>query len=149
MGRLFKCANRCNGWIRLDDQGNSSTTRTTPTHLFVQGGVGGLAAATVTGLYQYYEDRSPKVVIVEPDLAPCFFESAKNGQATNVEVREETLMAGLSCGEPSLLAWQIIKESVHDYMTIPEALVAPTMRLLANPGGSDIGIVAARVQLLV
>ncbi len=113
-----------------------------PTHLFVQGGVGGLAAATVAGLCQYYKDRSPKVVIVEPDLAPCLFESAKNGQATNVEIREETLMAGLSCGEPSLLAWQIIKESVHDYMTIPEALVAPTMRLLANPGGSDTGIVA-------
>jgi diaminopropionate ammonia-lyase len=113
-----------------------------PTHLFVQGGVGGLAAATVAGLYQIYKDHSPKVIIVEPDLAPCLFESAKNGQATNVKIIKETQMAGLSCGKPSLLAWQIIEESVHDYLTIPEALVAPAMRLLANPGGSDTGIVA-------
>ena len=113
-----------------------------PTHLFVQGGVGGLAAATVAGLYQIYGDHSPKVIIVEPDLAPCLFESAKNGQATNVEIAEETLMAGLSCGEPSVLAWQIIQESVHDFLTIPEVLVAPSMRLLANPIGLDTGIVA-------
>jgi len=113
-----------------------------PTHLFVQGGVGGLAAAMVAGLYQFYQEHTPKVIIVEPDLAPCLFESAKTGQATSVEIIEETRMAGLSCGEPSLLAWQIIAESVDDYMTIPESLVGPAMRLLANPGSSDTAIVA-------
>jgi len=113
-----------------------------PTHVFLQGGVGGLAAGVIAALRQYWGDASPRPIIVEPELAACLFESAKTGVATNVAIAEETLMAGLSCGEPSGLAWKILSEEATDYLTIPEALVAPTVRLLAKPRGEDTAIEA-------
>ncbi|MEP3919319.1 diaminopropionate ammonia-lyase [Ascidiaceihabitans sp.] len=108
-----------------------------PSHVFLQGGVGGLAAGVAAGLRQFYGDASPRVVIVEPDLAACLFESGKSGNATNVKIDEETLMAGLSCGEPSPLAWEILEEEASDFLTIPERLVAPCVRLLAAPLDGD------------
>lgn len=108
-----------------------------PTHVFLQGGVGGLAAGVAAGLRQFYGDTSPRVIIVEPDLAACLFESGKTGNATSVALAEETLMAGLSCGEPSPLAWGILEEEVSDFLTIPERLVAPCVRLLAAPLDGD------------
>ncbi len=108
-----------------------------PTHVFLQGGVGGLTAGVAAGLRQFWGDVSPRVVIVEPDLAACLFESGKSGNATNVKIDEETLMAGLSCGEPSALAWEILEEEVSDFLTIPERLVVPSVRLLAAPLDGD------------
>lgn len=108
-----------------------------PTHVFLQGGVGGLAAGVVAGLKQYWKEDSPRVVIVEPDLAACLFESAKQGKATTVAIEEETIMAGLSCGEPSEMAWEILSQEASDFLTIPEQIVAPTVRLLARPMGTD------------
>ncbi len=115
---------------------------TPPTHVFLQGGVGGLAAGVVAGLRQYWGAEAPRVVVVEPELAACLFESAKAGAATNVVIEEETLMAGLSCGEPSPLAWAILREEATDFLTIPENIVAPAMRLAARPMGDDPSIVA-------
>ncbi|KAG1700514.1 Diaminopropionate ammonia-lyase [Nymphon striatum] len=113
-----------------------------PTHVFLQGGVGGLAAGVAAGLRQYWKETSPRVVIVEPELAACLYESSKTGNATNVAIAEETLMAGLSCGEPSGMAWEILAEEASDFITIPESLVAPTVRLLANPQYGDTPIEA-------
>lgn len=113
-----------------------------PTHVFLQGGVGGLAAGMIAGLRQYWGDTAPRVIIVEPDLAACLFESAKTGKATNVAIAQETLMAGLSCGEPSKLAWEILAEEASDFLTIPETLVAPTVLLLAGGFAGDQAIEA-------
>jgi len=103
-----------------------------PTHVFLQGGVGGLAASVAAGMRQRYGADAPRVVIVEPDLAACLFQSARKGEATNVLVSEETIMAGLSCGEPSGMAWEILSEEASDFLTIPDSIIAPTIRLLAN-----------------
>ncbi|WP_240931770.1 diaminopropionate ammonia-lyase [Parasedimentitalea denitrificans] len=108
-----------------------------PTHIFLQGGVGGLAASVAAGLRQYWKDGAPRVVIVEPDLADCLYESAKAGRATTVAIAEETIMAGLSCGEPSQMAWEILEQEASDFLTIPDSIVAPTVRLLARPQGND------------
>ncbi|MGH1482105.1 MAG: diaminopropionate ammonia-lyase [Geminicoccales bacterium] len=113
-----------------------------PSHVFLQGGVGGLAAGVVAGFRQHWGDDAPRVIIVEPELAPCLFESAKAGAVTKVTVAEETLMAGLSCGEPSELAWDILAEEAEDFLTIPESIVAPTVRLLACPEEGDLAIEA-------
>lgn len=113
-----------------------------PSHVFLQGGVGGLAAAVAAGLRQHWGDASPHVVVVEPELAACLFASANTGVATNVAIEEETLMAGLSCGEPSPLAWKILREEAQDFLTIPESLVAPAMRIAGRPVGGDPAIVA-------
>jgi len=113
-----------------------------PTHVFVQGGVGGLAAAVAASMKQRWGADSPRVVVVEPELADCLFNSALNGRLSPVKIVEETMMAGLSCGEPSPLAWRILSEEASHYLTIPESFVAPAMRLAARPGGGDPAIVA-------
>lgn len=113
-----------------------------PTHVFLQGGVGGLAAGVAAGLRQYWGEKSPRVVIVEPELAACLFESARAGTPTSVAIEQETLMAGLSCGEPSPLAWEILDEEASDFLTIPESIVAPTVRLLARPLAGDPAVEA-------
>ncbi|PVH28456.1 diaminopropionate ammonia-lyase [Pararhodobacter oceanensis] len=113
-----------------------------PTHVFLQGGVGGLAAGVAAALRQHYGEDAPRVVIVEPELAACLFESGKAGKPTAFAIQEETLMAGLSCGEPSELAWEILTEEASDFVTIPEELVAPAVRLLARPLAGDTPVEA-------
>ncbi len=108
-----------------------------PTHVFLQGGVGGMAAGIIAALVQHYGASSPRVVIVEPDLAACLFESARQGAATTVAIAKETIMAGLSCGEPSALAWDILAQEASDYVTVPDTLVPSTVRLLARPLPGD------------
>lgn len=108
-----------------------------PTHVFLQGGVGGLAAGVAASLRQSWGDASPRVVVVEPDRAACLFESARQQKATAVTIQEETIMAGLSCGEPSEMAWDILSQEVSDFLTIPDTLVGPAVRLLARPEGRD------------
>jgi diaminopropionate ammonia-lyase len=113
-----------------------------PTHVFLQGGVGGLAAGVVAGVRQHWGKQGPRVVIVEPELAACLFESGRSGVATTFAVQTETLMAGLSCGEPSGMAWEILAEEAADFLTIPDSLVAPCVRLLARPFAGDPAIEA-------
>lgn len=108
-----------------------------PTHVFLQGGVGGLAASVAAALRQYYGADAPRVIIVEPELAACLFASATAGRATNFAIQEETIMAGLSCGEPSEMAWEILAEEASDFLAIPDGIVAPTMRLLAGAVTGD------------
>lgn len=108
-----------------------------PTHAFLQAGVGGLAAAVAAGLRQHWGGESPRIVVVEPELAACLFASARAGGRTDIRIEEETLMAGLSCGEPSGLAWEVLAEEAGDFLTVPESFVGPAMRLLARPLGGD------------
>ncbi len=113
-----------------------------PTHVFLQGGVGGLAAAVAAALRQYWGAACPRVVVVEPELAACLIESARRGTATQVAIAEETIMAGLSCGAPSEMAWRILREEASDFLTIPDGVVAPTVRLLARRESGDARIEA-------
>lgn len=108
-----------------------------PTHVFLQGGVGGLAAAVTAVFLQEWEQNAPRVIVVEPELAPCLFASAQANRPTAVEVGEETIMAGLSCGAPSELAWNVLEEAASGFMKIPDQLVAPAVRLLANGAFGD------------
>ncbi len=108
-----------------------------PTHVFLQGGVGGLAASVCAALRQHWGQDAPHVIIVEPNHAACLFESAQSDEMRSVKIIEETIMAGLSCGEPSPLGWKILREEASDFVKISDNLVPPSMRLLANPLGSD------------
>jgi diaminopropionate ammonia-lyase len=102
-----------------------------PTHAFIQGGVGGAAAAVATGLRARY-GGSVKIVVVEPEAAACLMASAEAGKPITIEGSLSTIMAGLACGEPSLLAWQELERSAFAFMAIPDAAIAPCMRLLAK-----------------
>jgi len=113
-----------------------------PTHVFVQGGVGGLAAAVCARLTQRYDNADIRFIMVEPEWAACLQASARNETMTTVQIEQETMMAGLSCGEPSQIAWQVLSALATDFTTIADDSVAPCMRLLARPTGNDPAIVA-------
>jgi len=113
-----------------------------PTHVFVQGGVGGLAAAVCAHFWLRCGRERPRLVVVEPDQAACLFESARHGKPTVVEGELDTVMAGLACGEVSLLAWEILDEGADAFLTIPDAAALDCMRLLADGVGEDRPLVA-------
>lgn len=113
-----------------------------PTHVFVQGGVGGLAAAICSHLWQRFGSDRPTYVVVEPDEADCLYQSAQAGHPVAVHGALDTIMAGLACGEVSLLAWQILHPGADAFMTITDEAAAQTMRLLAAPLTGDRPIVA-------
>ena len=112
------------------------------THVLVQGGVGGLAASVCSYIWQDMQDKKPRFIVVEPELAACLFQSAKQREPTKVLIGSETIMAGLSCGEISQLAWEILTRGVDDFVTIKDELVAPTMRLLATGRFGDRPVVS-------
>lgn len=103
-----------------------------PTHVFIQAGVGGLAAAVCAYFWELWGKQRPRFIIVEPEQANCLQQSARWGEPITVEGDLDTLMAGLSCGEVSMLAWEILKTGANDFMTVSENTVAPCMRLLAD-----------------
>lgn len=102
------------------------------THLFVQGGVGGLAAAACMWLWSKLGAGRPRIVVVEPAVADCLYQSARCGAPRIVDIREETIMAGLSCGEVSPLAWPVLQQGAHDFITITDDVIPPLMRALAT-----------------
>ena len=113
-----------------------------PTHVFLQGGVGGLASAVCAYFWQYWGNERPRLIIVEPEAANCLQQSARLGSPVVVKGDLETLMAGLACGEVSELAWEILSTGCDDFLTLDEGSVAPCMRLLAKGSGGDPDIVA-------
>ena len=113
-----------------------------PTHVFVQGGVGGIAAATVAHLWERFGPARPCIVVVEPDKADCLTRSAEAGRVVHLSGDLDTIMAGLSCGEPSPLAWAVLDPGADAFMAIGDAAIAPAMRLLAAEGvvGGESGV---------
>ena len=103
-----------------------------PTHVILQAGVGGMAAAVVLALWQELGTRLPKIIIVESDFAACLIESARQGKAASIEISQETIMAGLSCGETSALAWKVLSRSASHFVTIADGPIPTGMRLLAS-----------------
>jgi diaminopropionate ammonia-lyase len=110
------------------------------THVFVQAGVGGLAAALAARIWMETGAERPRFVIVESEHAACLLKSARRGAPATVKIRHETVMAGMSCGEVSLVAWKILKAAASDFLTIADTGVAPAMRMLASgeAGGGSI-----------
>ena len=114
---------------------------TPPTHIFLQGGVGGLASAITAYFWERYGKAKPRIIVVEPDRAPCLIESAKAGSPTTVNIEQETIMAGLSCGKVSLLSWEILESGADDFITIGDDTIPDMVRLLMN-GNDDAKIIA-------
>ena len=102
-----------------------------PTHVFLQGGVGGFPAAVVSFLQESL-DCPPIFIVVEPANADCLFQSAVNGEPTAVHGDLDTIMAGLACGEVSVLAWSILESYVPHFMSITDESIPKAMQLLAN-----------------
>ncbi len=101
-------------------------------HLFVQGGVGGLAAALAGGLWERFGDKRPTVVIVEPESADCLYQSALAGRMASASGDLATSMGMLSCGRASRMAWTILKTAADHFMVIDDAWAARGQRALAE-----------------
>jgi diaminopropionate ammonia-lyase len=102
-----------------------------PTHAFVPGGVGGVAAAVSVQLRARY-GTGLRLIVAEPDKAACLLASAEAGEPVAVEGELDTLMAGLACGEPSLLAWQELERGAFAFMAVTDDSAVDAMRLLAR-----------------
>lgn len=110
-----------------------------PTHVFVQAGVGSLAGA-VTGYFaNRYPENPPTVVVVEADVADCLYQGAvaNDGNLRIVGGEMQTIMAGLACGEPNTISWDILKNHVEVFVSAPDWVAAKGMRMLAAPFKGD------------
>ena len=111
------------------------------THIILQAGVGGMAGAMVAGIARYLENI-PETIVVEPDSAACVMESIKTGKIEKIDIQRESLMGGMSCGEVSLVPWEILKNSVKFCISLPDDDIAKTMKLLGNSSFSEEKIIA-------
>ena len=141
------------GYRLMMDEAADQWTGAPPTHVFIQGGVGGAAAAVSVQLRSRFPavrtqrqpappaphrstpaPATPALIVVEPDRAACLLASAELGELTAIPGDLDTLMAGLACGEPSLLAWQELDRAAAAFMAIPDQAAVDTMGLLADHG---------------
>ena len=113
-----------------------------PTHVFVQAGVGGIAAAMAAHFALALGDKRPVFVVVEPARAACLFQSAEAGRLVKIEPGEPTVMAMLECYEPSRVAWRILARGADAFMTVEEADSVSVMKRLAHSLPGDPAIVA-------
>ncbi|MCA0941379.1 diaminopropionate ammonia-lyase [Salipiger pacificus] len=113
-----------------------------PTHIFLQTGVGGMAAAVTAQAVRRYGADRPKIVLCDPDQAACFLASYRSGARTAVHGDLDTLMAGLACGEVSALAWEILQDHGDAAIAMTDAAAIAAMRRLAYPEGGDPALVA-------
>jgi diaminopropionate ammonia-lyase len=113
-----------------------------PTHVFVQAGVGSLAAAILACLCNMTERPTPKFIVVEPQGAPCLFESKIHNQLFTVKGDLPTIMAGLACGEPSYTAWPILKSATSAFLMCSDDVARRGMRVLGNPLEGDQRIIS-------
>ncbi|RGX22512.1 diaminopropionate ammonia-lyase [Enterocloster asparagiformis] len=110
-----------------------------PTHVFVQAGVGSLAGAVVGYFTNLYPDNPPTFVVVEADAAACLYKGAAagDGDPRIVDGDMQTIMAGLACGEPNTISWDILKNHVKVFIAAPDWVAASGMRMLAAPIKGD------------
>ena len=113
-----------------------------PTHVFVQAGVGSLAGAIQGLLVAIFKEEAPKVVVVEAEEANCIFRSAQVGEIRNVEGDLNTIMAGLACGEPNPIGWNILRDYTDVFVSCPNDVAARGMRVLANPLKGDEKVIS-------
>ncbi len=105
---------------------------TIPSHVFIQGGVGGLAAAVTAYDWWHWGEARPRTIVVEPARADCLYQSALADEPRHATGDLETVMAGLSCGEISVVAWPILADGVDAFLTIPDEAAIDAMRRLAT-----------------
>lgn len=113
-----------------------------PTHVFVQSGVGGIAAAVAGHLALESGAARPVFTVVDPARAACLFETARAGHPVTIAHGAPTVMAMLECYEPSLVAWRILSRTADAFMTVDEEDAVAAMKQLANPVAGDPAVVA-------
>lgn len=115
-----------------------------PTHIFLQAGVGSMAGA-VTGFFaSIYGEERPVITIVEPNKADCVYRTAEaaDGKLHFVTGDMNTIMAGLACGEPCSIGWNVLRDYADNFISCPDYMAAQGMRILASPVKGDPQIIS-------
>ncbi len=116
-----------------------------PTHIFLQAGVGAMSGA-VTGFFaDYYRNaEKPVITIVEPDQADCVYRTARaaDGKLHTVDGDMRTIMAGLACGVPCTIGWDVLSKYADCFVSMPDWVAAQGMRILGNPMGDDPKVIS-------
>ena len=110
------------------------------THIFLQAGVGGMAAGVVAGVAKYFK-RIPKIIIVEPDSADCVLQSIKCNKIKKIRIKKESIMGGMSCNKMSYIPWQILKKTTNFCLSISDSNVAKTLAMLKDKKFSKNSII--------
>lgn len=124
------------------EQTDSSCEQPSYTHVFLQAGVGGLAAGLASYFWEYHGAQRPRFIITEPEQADCLFQSATQGKAANATGSVDSIMAGLACGETSPLAWKFLQPCVDAFQTITDDDAMRGVRALAEGVNGDIPVVS-------
>lgn len=125
--------------LAQEDGGSRATSPYS--HVFLQGGVGGLAAGVVSYLCERFGERRPEFIIVEPEQADCLFQSALQERPARATGTVDSVMAGLACGETSPLAWRFLSPAVDFFQTVRDEDAVAAMRILASGSDEDIPVV--------
>lgn len=113
-----------------------------PTHVFLQAGVGSFAGSILGYLVDKYGEDRPTTIVVEPDDANCLYLSSLSGKREIVEGDMPTIMAGLACGAPNTISFEVLKDYADGYFSCPDYVAARGMRILAAPLKGDPQVVS-------
>lgn len=115
-----------------------------PTHIFLQAGVGSMAASITAFFRNVLKDNPPKIIIVEPNRANCLYRTAdaNDGKLHFVKGDLNSIMAGLNCGEPVTIGWPILENYADYFLSVDDNYTKIGMRLLANPIKNDRKIIS-------
>lgn len=115
-----------------------------PTHVFIQAGVGSLAGAVVGYYTNLFPNDPPKFIVMEAMAADCLYQSALagDGKPRTVTGDLRTIMAGLACGEPNTISWDILRNHVSAFVSCPDWVSARGMRMLAVPVKGDPTVIS-------
>ena len=130
------------GYSLIADEALVQMGKDKPTHTFLPVGCGGLAAAIVARLWDEMGKNIGKVISVESAFSSCLLESVEAEMRTCIDTEQETVMAGLSCGEVSVIAWKILRQTLTHCISLEDCAVAPIMKLFANRGANGHNIEA-------
>lgn len=115
-----------------------------PTHIFLQAGVGAMSGALTAFFADYYQEEKPVIVIVEPNKADCIYRTAEadDGKLHVVTGNMNTIMAGLACGEPCTVGWDMLGSYANHFVSMPDYVAAKGMRVLGNPIKGDEKVIS-------
>lgn len=113
-----------------------------PTHIFLQAGVGAFAGVMASVFTETYIENAPKIIVVEPHNAACFYKCAQENKCTSVGGDLNTIMCGLACGEPNPLGYEILSRYADMFLSVSDEMTIRGMKLLHNPSGDDASIVS-------
>ena len=132
------------GYLTLAAEAVEQLGNATPTHVFLQAGVGAMAGGVLEYLLSCYRNRPPIMTIVEPTDAACMYLSAKAGDGCchTIEGNPVTIMAGLNCGTPCRVIWPAIRDKADFFCACDDIITEEGMRAYAKPLGDDNAVVA-------